>query len=369
MYDAKIGRFLTTDPIVSRPLSGQSWNAYSYVLNNPLNYVDPSGFDYDAEIRTATPDWDPYKNSAAGQQILRDRGPDGRTVEGPKGAAQDGATTRPVDVSTTGSAAGHVPQSAAAVAAGPNARPVAVQIGAGILKGAFGFAASLAETTTAKGQLHVALTAAQNALAGARAGGALDGVAGWVNTFNPIYGIAVAGLETKAGIHTGNYEQAAGAATTGVLIFGAAIVGGRGGAAEPTLGQFPLTHFTDAAGLEGITGLDPAALTPGQVVAVDALRFGEGANPFLDRQPGGGSIFVTELEPTASPGQLIQIGVSEARQQFAIQFSRESAFANGGLRVDPSIPGRSIFTIPGGTTLTSSPGGAGPFHFLVHVRF
>jgi RHS repeat-associated protein len=44
MYDPKVGRFLTPDPIVSRPHDGQSWNPYSYVLNNPLKYVDPTGF-------------------------------------------------------------------------------------------------------------------------------------------------------------------------------------------------------------------------------------------------------------------------------------------------------------------------------------
>src|SRR5262245_31206717 len=44
IYDPKAGRFLTTDPIVSAPLSGQSWNRYTYVLNNPLKYVDPTGF-------------------------------------------------------------------------------------------------------------------------------------------------------------------------------------------------------------------------------------------------------------------------------------------------------------------------------------
>jgi RHS repeat-associated protein len=44
LYDPKIGRFLTGDPSVSHPGYGQSWNPYSYVLNNPLAYVDPSGF-------------------------------------------------------------------------------------------------------------------------------------------------------------------------------------------------------------------------------------------------------------------------------------------------------------------------------------
>jgi RHS repeat-associated protein len=29
IYDPKVGSFSTTDPIVSAPLSGQSWNPYS----------------------------------------------------------------------------------------------------------------------------------------------------------------------------------------------------------------------------------------------------------------------------------------------------------------------------------------------------
>jgi RHS repeat-associated protein len=44
VYDPTVGRFLTADPIVQAPLSGQSWNRYSYVFNNPLTLLDPSGF-------------------------------------------------------------------------------------------------------------------------------------------------------------------------------------------------------------------------------------------------------------------------------------------------------------------------------------
>ena len=43
MYDAAVGRFLSPDPIVSNPLSGQSFNPYSYARNSPHGYVDPSG--------------------------------------------------------------------------------------------------------------------------------------------------------------------------------------------------------------------------------------------------------------------------------------------------------------------------------------
>ena len=44
LFDPRLGRFLTPDPFVTRPWSGQGWNPYSYVLNSPLRYTDPSGF-------------------------------------------------------------------------------------------------------------------------------------------------------------------------------------------------------------------------------------------------------------------------------------------------------------------------------------
>jgi len=37
------GRFLSTDPVGGTPGLPQSWNRYSYVRNNPLNLVDPTG--------------------------------------------------------------------------------------------------------------------------------------------------------------------------------------------------------------------------------------------------------------------------------------------------------------------------------------
>lgn len=44
MYDPRLKRFLSMDPIVTAPAFGQSWNPYSYVWNSPLNNTDPSGF-------------------------------------------------------------------------------------------------------------------------------------------------------------------------------------------------------------------------------------------------------------------------------------------------------------------------------------
>ena len=44
IYDPKLGRFLQADPVIQFPHSTQGQNRYSYVLNNPLTYTDPSGY-------------------------------------------------------------------------------------------------------------------------------------------------------------------------------------------------------------------------------------------------------------------------------------------------------------------------------------
>jgi RHS repeat-associated protein len=43
MYDPILGRFLSPDPFVQMPDFSQNFNRYSYALNNPLKYTDPSG--------------------------------------------------------------------------------------------------------------------------------------------------------------------------------------------------------------------------------------------------------------------------------------------------------------------------------------
>ena len=43
MYDPLLGRFLSPDPFVQSPGNPQNYNRYSYCLNNPLKYTDPSG--------------------------------------------------------------------------------------------------------------------------------------------------------------------------------------------------------------------------------------------------------------------------------------------------------------------------------------
>ena len=51
LYDPVFGRFLQADPIIQAPHNAQSHNRYSYVLNNPLSFTDPSGFSAWTQFR------------------------------------------------------------------------------------------------------------------------------------------------------------------------------------------------------------------------------------------------------------------------------------------------------------------------------
>ncbi len=44
LFDPHIGRFLNTDPVIADIFDGQTLNAFSYVGNNPLTLIDPTGF-------------------------------------------------------------------------------------------------------------------------------------------------------------------------------------------------------------------------------------------------------------------------------------------------------------------------------------
>lgn len=45
MYDPYLQRFLSPDMYVQNPSDAQNYNRYSYALNNPLMYTDPSGWN------------------------------------------------------------------------------------------------------------------------------------------------------------------------------------------------------------------------------------------------------------------------------------------------------------------------------------
>jgi RHS repeat-associated protein len=52
VYDPALGRFLSPDPNVQFVADLQSYNRYSYVLNNPLRYTDPTGYFMDSAAET-----------------------------------------------------------------------------------------------------------------------------------------------------------------------------------------------------------------------------------------------------------------------------------------------------------------------------
>lgn len=45
VYDPLVARFVSGDPLIQDPVDGQNYNRYSYVLNNPTNNTDPTGFE------------------------------------------------------------------------------------------------------------------------------------------------------------------------------------------------------------------------------------------------------------------------------------------------------------------------------------
>jgi len=90
VYDPTLGRFLSPDPIVQAPAFSQSWNRYSYVFNNPLSLVDPSGYasctysdrddcwgvdPCDDSYNTAACPYDPCENSDPGAGCDDSSGP------------------------------------------------------------------------------------------------------------------------------------------------------------------------------------------------------------------------------------------------------------------------------------------------------
>ena len=63
-YDPELGRFIQPDDIIPNLGNPQSYNRYSYVLNNPLRYTDPSGHSW-------VPWWEEVKGQWAVDEMVR----------------------------------------------------------------------------------------------------------------------------------------------------------------------------------------------------------------------------------------------------------------------------------------------------------
>ncbi|MES2674527.1 MAG: RHS repeat-associated core domain-containing protein [Pseudomonadota bacterium] len=60
VYDPGLGRFLSADLFIQSPYSSQSFNRYSYVANNPLSHVDPSGYECADYISNKGTQWESH---------------------------------------------------------------------------------------------------------------------------------------------------------------------------------------------------------------------------------------------------------------------------------------------------------------------
>jgi len=49
MYDPVVSRFISPDPFIQSPSQSESFNRYSYCMNNPMRFTDPSGYVSDGQ--------------------------------------------------------------------------------------------------------------------------------------------------------------------------------------------------------------------------------------------------------------------------------------------------------------------------------
>jgi RHS repeat-associated protein len=75
-YDAALGRFVQADTIVPEPGNPQSLNRYSYVVGNPLRYIDPTGHwygpdEYDPAGIESVEEREEYAEMTGDESVLR----------------------------------------------------------------------------------------------------------------------------------------------------------------------------------------------------------------------------------------------------------------------------------------------------------
>jgi RHS repeat-associated protein len=111
VYDSEIARFVSPDPIIQDPYNIISYNRYTYCLNNPLKYTDPSGYLYNPGFNprlwqlivtlwsstSEGQDRDYTSNSSGGWQGRRVSGHWEREMSVPKGGIHGNRLNNPND--------------------------------------------------------------------------------------------------------------------------------------------------------------------------------------------------------------------------------------------------------------------------------
>jgi RHS repeat-associated protein len=302
LYDPRIARFTTTDPVIANVYNGQSFAAYSYVRNNPLAFIDPTGFA-PQPILEVPPEVDVIAQTVT-SEYPDDFVPDPLPEEVRESTNSMRFTT---DVGTMGDGAG----------IGSDQGP---SNGLGIMRDVLGGAAGAYGNDvleTAKGLALLAIFppgyfAWQGynfwsgiggaALDGYKQDGVFGGVAAalgqFVNVFVPVVDAGVAIVKTVDAAEKGDYKQAGESgyhavkaiATIAIVAIGAGIARGGGGGRgannlkpDPSAGGPHSTFKTNAQGkVSGHAEWTPNQRNPSgfdQVKRIDTQY----ANPHADR--------------------------------------------------------------------------------------
>jgi RHS repeat-associated protein len=99
IYDPAIGRFMQADPMVQEVDNSQNFNRYSYVINNPLSYTDPTGYFFENDYADSVERWAEGKQNEYANQINNTEQFKGKNTDGTlKGSTNDGSDSSGTNV-------------------------------------------------------------------------------------------------------------------------------------------------------------------------------------------------------------------------------------------------------------------------------